>query len=68
MTPKQVYRATWVPHPAPAGEREEVMAPWTVDFPFPRILTAVRVEGEVYVLACSPDDESTVTECWKVIP
>jgi len=65
VTPKQIYRATWIPHPVPAGDRVELIAPWIVEEPVRRILTAVRIDKEYFILSSQPD--GTVMECWKVL-
>ena len=65
MTPVHLYRATWVIHPVPAGDQTELMAPWIVEEPVQRILTAVRIGKEYFVLSRRPD--GTVAECWKVL-
>ena len=66
MTPAQLYRASWVPHPVPVGDQTELIGPWIVPEPWPRILTAVQVGENVFVLSSLSD--GTILECWRVLP
>jgi hypothetical protein len=66
VTPTQLYRATWIPHPLPDGEQVELVAPWTTNAPKARVLTAVRIDGEIFVVARNPDSDEVI-ETWKVL-
>jgi len=62
MTPAELIRATWIPHPPPADCSHEIMAPWGATG---CTLTAVEYEGDVYVVGRNRQDK--IVESWKVL-
>ncbi len=62
-TPTDIYAATWLPHPAPRDQFEEVLAPWTALGG--RVLTCVRTTADEFFVLAHVGDR--VTESWKVL-
>lgn len=64
MMARELYRATWVPCPLNDGPWEELLV-WSVSEPTPRLLTAVRISGDLFVVGSDP--HGNVMETWKVL-
>lgn len=70
MTLDQILKAEWTESPPPVEANDvecatEITIPWIFqDRTRQRVLSAVDIGGEIYVIARDRDD--TITDCWFV--